>query len=115
MVKTAVLLNDFGEIGLDDVLVEHSEDQLVELSNECICCSMQEDLVATLGGLAFRRDEGRIPHFERVVIETTGLADPTPIMRTLLSYPYLMETFSLNTVVTLVDAVNGHCHLWTPP
>ena len=104
---TAVLVNEFGEIGLDHDLIRRGDDQLVELSNGCICCAMQEDLVTTLGDLMARRDAGDIPPFRRVAVETSGLADPAPIVHTLLAYPYLAETFRLDAVLTTVDVVNG--------
>ena len=110
-VPTAVLVNEFGEIGLDHDLIRRGDDQLVELSNGCICCAMQEDLVTTLGDLMARRDAGDIAPFRRVAVETSGLADPAPIVHTLLSYPYLAETFRLDAVVTTVDTVNGDATL----
>lgn len=106
-VPTAVLVNEFGEIGLDHDLIRRGDDQVIELSNGCICCAMQEDLVETLGDLMARRGQGDIAAFRRVAMETSGLADPAPIVQTLLTYPYLAEIFRLDAVITTVDAVNG--------
>lgn len=104
---TAILMNEFGEIGIDNDLIVAGDDQVLELVNGCICCAMQEDLVTGLGDLMDKRASQAVPHFDRVAIETTGLADPLPILRTLMSYPYLTETLSVDTCVTTVDAVNG--------
>src|SRR5438046_8332536 len=76
--RTAVIINEFGEVGLDHELVEASDDSFIELSTGCLCCKMRDDLVETLHALLRRRDEGRVPPFTRVVIETSGLADPAP-------------------------------------
>jgi len=107
MADTVVVINEFGEIGLDHLLVEKVDEDLVLMAAGCLCCSIRGDLVATLEDLLRRRDNGRIRPFRRVVIETTGLADPAPILHTVLRHPYLSMRYALDGVVTLVDAVNG--------
>jgi len=103
--RTAVIINEFGEVGLDHSLMEHSDDKIVELQSGCICCTIQNDLRKTLKNLIRRRYRGG--GLERVVIETTGLADPVPIIHTLMTAPDLVAAYQLETVITLVDAVNG--------
>lgn len=105
--ETAVVINEFGEVGLDHLLVEASEDSIVELGTGCLCCTIRDDLAMTLGDLLARRDRGEIPQFRRVVIETSGLADPAPILHVLMADAALAERLSLDTVITTVDAVNG--------
>src|SRR5262245_62819335 len=83
--RTAVIINEFGEIGLDHDLVEASDDSFIELSTGCLCCKVRDDLARTLGDMLARRDAGRVPPFTRVVIETSGLADPAPILQTLMT------------------------------
>ncbi|MEJ1160267.1 CobW family GTP-binding protein [Prosthecomicrobium sp. N25] len=107
LADTAVIINEFGEIGIDHVLVERADDGVVELSSGCLCCTIRGDLVATLEDLLRRLDNGRIQRLARVVIETTGLADPAPILHTVMRHPYLVRRYRLDGVVTLVDAVNG--------
>jgi G3E family GTPase len=104
---TVVIVNEFGEIGLDHLLVEAVEDGMILLSAGCLCCTVRGDLIATLEDLLRRRDNGRIAPFRRVVIETTGLADPAPILHAVLYHPYLSLRYALEGVVTVVDAVNG--------
>ena len=104
---TAVIINEFGEVGVDHVLVEKADDGIVELSSGCLCCTIRGDLVRTLEDLLRARDNGRIEALNRVVIETTGLADPAPILHTIMRHPYLLQRYRLDGVVTLVDAVNG--------
>ena len=104
---TIVLVNEFGEIGLDHLMVEGVEENMILLASGCLCCTIRDDLIVTLEDLLRRRDNGRIAPFSRVVIETTGLADPAPILNVLINHPYLALRFSLDGVVTLVDAVNG--------
>jgi G3E family GTPase len=104
---TVVIINEFGEIGLDHLLVETVDEGLVLLSAGCLCCTVRGDLVSTLEDLLRKRDNGRIAPFRRVVIETTGLADPAPILHAILYHPYLSIRFALEGVVTVVDAVNG--------
>jgi G3E family GTPase len=111
---TAVLINEFGEIGLDHLLVERVDDGIVMLSSGCLCCTVRGDLVTALEKLLRDRDNGRIA-FRRVVIETTGLADPAPVLHTIMAHPYLVMRFRLDGVVTLVDAVNGAATLDAHP
>lgn len=103
---TAVIINEFGEIPLDHLLVEKIEDNMMVLSSGCLCCNLRGDLVTALEKLLRDLDNGRVS-FKRVVVETTGLADPAPLLQTMMSHPYLVLRFRLDGVVTLVDAVNG--------
>ncbi len=105
--RTAVIINEFGEIGLDHDLVEASEDSLVELTTGCLCCKVRTDLAETLQDLLRRRDEGRCTQFDRIVIETSGLADPAPILQTLMTDAALAERLVVGSVAATVDAVNG--------
>ncbi|MCX2724858.1 CobW family GTP-binding protein [Roseibium salinum] len=107
MANTAVIINEFGEIGLDHLFVEQAGDGIVELSSGCLCCTIRGDLVTTLENLLRRLDNGRMERLDRVVIETTGLADPAPILHTVMLHPYLVMRYRLESVITLVDAVNG--------
>ncbi len=104
--EAAVIINEFGEIGLDHLLVEHVEDGVMLLSTGCLCCTMRGDLVNTLEKLLRGLDNGRMK-FNRVIVETTGLADPAPVLHTAMVHPYLVLRFRLDGVVTVVDAVNG--------
>jgi G3E family GTPase len=106
LAETAVIINEFGEIGLDHLLVERIDDNLVLLKSGCLCCTMRGDLVSALEKLLRDLDNGRA-RFRRVVIETTGLADPAPVLQTGMAHPYLVLRFRLDGVVTVVDAVNG--------
>lgn len=107
MANAAVIINEFGEVGLDHLLVETADEDIMELSSGCLCCTIRGDLIDTLEGLLSRRDEGSIKRFDRVVIETTGLADPAPILHTVMSHPYLVLRYRLDGIVTVVDAING--------
>ena len=104
---TAVVINELGEIGLDHYLVETAEGPVLELPGGCICCAIREDLAATLRDLLLRRDRGIAPRFRRIVIETTGLADPAPILFTLGAEPTLEAHLRLSQVATAVDATLG--------
>jgi G3E family GTPase len=104
---TLVLVNEFGEIGLDHLLMDHVAGDVVQLAGGCLCCQVRSDLIDTLEDLLHRRDEGEIAPFRRVVLETTGLADPVPVIHSLIAHPYISQRFALDGVVTLVDAVNG--------
>jgi G3E family GTPase len=106
LAETAVIINEFGEIGLDHLLVERVDDGVVLLASGCLCCTMRGDLVDALERLTRDLDNGRA-RFQRVVIETTGLADPAPILHTVMVHPYLVLRYRLDGVVTLVDAING--------
>ena len=113
--RTVVLINEFGEIGLDHLLVESVDESIVVLQNGCICCSIRDDLKSALRGLLSRRDRSELPVFDRVVIETTGLADPGPILYTLAGEPVVRHHFRLDNVITTVDAVNALLHLSRNP
>lgn len=108
---TVVIINEFGEIGLDHLLVEKVDEGMVLLSAGCLCCTVRGDLIATLEDLLRKRDNGRIEPFRRVVIETTGLADPAPILHAVLYHPYLSLRYAVEGVVTVIDAVNGEATL----
>jgi G3E family GTPase len=116
MAETAVIINEFGEIGLDDLLVqgqllEHvdpaAQTQFVKMNAGCLCCTVRGDLEVALRDMYLKRVRGQIPPFKRVVIETTGLADPAPILHTLMDDPVLAAYYRLDGVVTTVDAVNA--------
>lgn len=115
MADTAVIINEFGEIGLDHHLVEAAEGEPVVMSSGCLCCTVRNDLVDTLRGLYLKRVRGVVPEFRRVVIETTGLADPAPILHTLMEDPVVETYYSLDSVVTTVDAVHGESQLDAQP
>jgi G3E family GTPase len=104
---TAVVINELGEIAIDHHLVDFVEGSVVELPGGCLCCAVREDLARTLRGLLDRRAAGDIRAFRRIAVETTGLADPAPILYTLGADPMLDHCLSLAQVVTLVDAVSG--------
>lgn len=107
LADTVVIVNEFGEIGLDHLLIETVDEGMILLGAGCLCCTVRGDLISTLEDLLRRRDNGRIGPFRRVVIETTGLADPAPILHALIYHPYLAIRFRLQGVVTVIDAVNG--------
>jgi len=107
LADTAVIINEFGEVGLDHRLVEATADQTVLLDSGCLCCTIRGDLIDTLRSLFKRRAKGQVPPFRRVVIESTGLADPAPILHTLISDPLVADRFRLDGVIATVDAVNG--------
>ncbi len=106
--RTLVIINEFGEIGLDHDLMTHSlDDVVIEMSSGCLCCTIRGDLAKTLREAPWRFSRGGEMWFNRVVIETTGLADPAPILHTLMTEPAIARRFRLDGVVTAVDAVNG--------
>jgi G3E family GTPase len=107
MGRTAVIINEFGSIALDHDLIETSDESFVRLSNGCLCCNIRSDLTVTLTDLAARRAAGTVPRFERVLIETSGLADPAPILHAVMTDPDLCDVYALDRVVTTVDAVAG--------
>ncbi len=107
--NSAVIVNEFGEVGLDHGLVEAIDQDVVLLPQGCVCCALSGDLAATLERLALRREAGDVPPFERVIVETTGLADPAPVMQTIIDRPMVLCGYRLGPVFTSVDAVNaGH-------
>lgn len=106
LANTAVIINEFGEVGLDHLLVDYIDDNTVLLQSGCLCCTMRGDLVDALEKLLRDLDNGRV-RFSRVLLETTGLADPAPVLHTAMVHPYLVKRFRLDGVITVVDAVNG--------
>lgn len=107
LTDTAVIINEFGEVGIDHLLVERSGDGVIELADGCLCCTVRGELVDTLADLMDRMQTGKIRPLKRVVIETTGLADPAPVIQAVIGNPVLSHSFRLDGVITLVDAVNG--------
>lgn len=104
---TAVIINEFGEVAIDHLLVEQAENGIIELSDGCICCTIRGELVDTLVDLLERRRAGTIAAFRRIVVETTGLADPAPILHAIMAHPLLVQEVRLDGVITTVDAING--------
>ncbi len=105
--RIAVIENEFGEAGIDnELLVQDGEEQIVEMNNGCICCTVRGDLVRILGELSVKREAGAL-HFDRVVIETTGLADPAPVAQTFFVDDDITEKYLLDAIVTMVDAKHG--------
>lgn len=107
MNRVAVIVNELGEQAIDNDLVEVSSEQMMLLNNGCLCCVLRGDLQETMRDLFIKRRNGEIIDFDRLVIETTGLADPAPVMQTLMTDTMLQAQYRLDCVVTLVDAVNG--------
>jgi len=107
MKDAAVIINEFGNVGIDHLLVESSGDSIIELSDGCLCCTVRGELVDTLANLMDAMQTGRVKQVRRVVIETTGLADPAPVMQAIMGNPIVAQNFELDGVVTVVDAVNG--------
>jgi G3E family GTPase len=105
--ETAVIVNELGEVAIDHHLLRRVDERTVVLGNGCVCCTLRGDLADELRDLLGRRDRGEIPAFRRVVVETTGVADPAPIVYTLLSEPVVQHHFELDRVITTVDAVHG--------
>ncbi|HUD89323.1 MAG TPA: GTP-binding protein [Xanthobacteraceae bacterium] len=110
---TAVIVNEFGAVGIDDALIRDSADETVLLGNGCVCCITRTDLQAALRRLVFDCERGTVPPFQRIVIETSGLADPGPILQTFSTDRALGGEFHVDVVVTVVDAVNGEAALET--
>jgi G3E family GTPase len=113
MANSLVIVNEIGEVGIDHLLVSAPTENLVLLSNGCLCCVLQGDLVTTFAEVYARRVSGQCPTFDRVIVETTGLADPVPIIQTLITDRVIAEHFRLETVITLVDGVHGESQLTT--
>ncbi len=109
--NVAVMVNEFGEVGLDHQLLSLVTEGTLLLENGCVCCAIRGDLQGGLRDLFAQRERGEVPPFDRVVIETSGLADPVPIAYTVLIEPVLQHHFRLGNVITVVDAVNGACQL----
>ena len=105
--ETAVIVNELGEVAIDHHLLRRVDERTVVLDSGCVCCSLRGDLADELRDLLSRRTRGEIPPFSRVIVETTGLADPAPVVYTLLSEPVVRHHYRLESVVTTVDGVNG--------
>jgi G3E family GTPase len=110
LAETAVIINEFGEIGLDHLLVKPVRDGVVLLQSGCLCCTLRGDLVEALESLLRDLDNGRVV-FRRMILETTGLADPAPVLQTAMAHPYLVQRIRLDGVITVVDAVNADATL----
>jgi G3E family GTPase len=115
MNRAAVIINEFGEVGIDHELIASSSEQMTLLSNGCLCCTVRTDLQETLRELFIKRRAGEVIDFDRVFVETTGLADPVPVLHTLQTDGMLGAQYRLDCVVTLVDAVNGLQNLGDMP
>lgn len=115
MINTAVFVNEFGKVGLDHHLLKQVDEDTVLLGGGCVCCNKSEDLENALKELLDQYEKGKVPQLDRVVIETTGLADPAPITFTILTHPMLQSHFYVDCIITTVDAVNGHLHLHQQP
>ncbi len=107
LARAVVFINEFGDIGLDHLFVKKIDDDMILMASGCLCCTIRGELIDALENLLRERDNGRLGEFDRVIIETTGLADPAPILHTFMSHPYLLLRFRLDGVVTVVDAING--------
>ncbi|TPM37834.1 GTP-binding protein [Mesorhizobium sp. B2-3-4] len=111
LADTAVIINEYGEVAIDHLLVEQASDGIIQLSDGCLCCTVRGELVDTLADLVDRLQTGRIARLARVIVETTGLADPAPVLQSVMAHPALVQAFRLDGVITLVDAVNGNATL----
>ncbi|GAA4033250.1 GTP-binding protein [Actimicrobium antarcticum] len=107
LADSAVLINEFGEIALDHYLIEAATDSAVVLDNGCICCTVRGALSGALRSLFWQRNDKKVPYFKRVIIETTGLADPAPILHDLLSHPTMLQHYRLAGVIVCVDGLFG--------
>ena len=107
LANACVIINEFGEVGIDHLLVEKTDENIIELSSGCLCCTIRGDLIDTLHDLLERRAAGSIKAFDRIVIETTGLADPAPVLHALMRDDLLLARLKLEGVITLVDGFNG--------
>lgn len=113
--RTAVIINEFGEVGLDHLLVESSDEQILVLEGGCVCCTVRGDLVRTAGDLLARRAAGTVTPFERIVVETTGLADPAPIVHALMTDRDIADALRLESLIATVDAAAGAATLDAHP
>jgi G3E family GTPase len=111
MAGAAVIINEFGEVGLDHLLVTTPAENMILLRSGCLCCTVRGDLIETLADLWKKRENKTIPSFDRVLVETTGLADPVPVLRTLATEEEISELFRSDTVLSVVDGVNGDAQL----
>jgi G3E family GTPase len=115
LADTAVLINEFGEVGLDHHLLERIDDTMVLLQSGCLCCTIRGELSEAIKDLQSKRERGLIPAFRRLVVESTGLADPFPILSTIQADPVLKHHFRLGNIITTIDAVNGMAQLDRQP
>ena len=111
----AVIINEFGDVGIDHLLVERADENVIEMASGCLCCTIRGDLIDTIHDLLARRGRGEIKAFNRIVIETTGLADPAPVLHAVMSEPGLLKACRLEGVITVVDAFNGMATLDAHP
>jgi G3E family GTPase len=111
MKNTAVIINEFGEVGLDHELIRTGDETIALLESGCVCCTLRSDLADTLKELFLKRVKGQIPEFDRVIVETTGLADPAPLLHTLIVEPMTAARYRLEGVVTTIDAVNADAEM----
>lgn len=107
MQDAAIIINEFGDVSIDHLLVESASEGIIQLADGCLCCTVRGDLIDTLAELMDRIQTKRVKSVNRVVIETTGLADPAPVMQSIIGHPVIAQNFELNGVITVVDAVNG--------
>ncbi len=112
---TAVIINEFGDVAVDHLLVENISDGIIELADGCLCCTIRGDLVDTLGDLIEQIRTGKITALKRIIIETTGLADPAPVLQAVMGAPLICDFLRLDGVITVVDAVNGPATLERHP
>jgi G3E family GTPase len=108
--KVAVIVNEYGEVGIDNQLVVDSDEEILEMNNGCICCTVRGDLIRILRTLVFSMNQGKVK-FDRVLIETTGLADPAPVAQTFFMDKMLNEKFEVDSIVTVVDSKHVTLHL----
>jgi G3E family GTPase len=113
--NAAVIINEFGDTGIDHLLVERADENVIEMASGCLCCTIRGDLIDTIHDLLARRGRGEIKSFDRIVIETTGLADPAPVLHAVMSEPGLLAACRLEGVITVVDAFNGTATLDAHP
>lgn len=111
--NAAVIINEFGDVGIDHLLVERADENVIEMASGCLCCTIRGDLIDTIHDLLARRGRGEIKRFDRILIETTGLADPAPVLHAVMSEPGLLAACRLEGVITVVDAFNGMATLDT--
>ncbi|MBI2316584.1 MAG: GTP-binding protein, partial [Betaproteobacteria bacterium] len=111
MAKCLVIINEFGEIGIDHLLVSVPSENMMLLNNGCLCCVLKGDLVDTFSEIHAKRSRGEIPWFDRVIVDTTGLADPVPVIQTIVTDEDICDDFRLELVATLVDGVHGEAQL----
>jgi G3E family GTPase len=105
--ESAVLINEFGSVGLDHLMLGSMDEDVLVLDNGCLCCAVREDMIEAILKLFKRRASGEISSFNRLIIETSGLSEPAPIIKSLISNPIISQYFQLENVVTVIDAKNG--------